>query len=981
MVMKASVLIVEDEHITALAIQRNLEKLGYSIQGVEDRGEAAIAVVKEKQPDLVLMDILLKGELDGIETAEEIHSFSNVPIIYMTAWSDDHTIHRAKLTEPFSYLVKPLRERELEIAIEIALFKHKMEEELRHSEEKFRTLVEGIPDIVYRIDEEGNFIYLSDNIRELGYEPEELIGQHFSMLIHPDDVKEVSRASVIPKYQGKQTGPEETPKLFDERRSGERSTTDLRIRIMGKGPAGQGETIIPTRINSFGIHRRKNPYGEVIHHETMGIMKTRRSSIPQKQNKKGPAALEEEPENLLPENLLEETGLSKHTSEDVIFKIDDKGLFTYVSEGIRCFGYDPEDLLGRHFSCIVHAEDLKTIRREEVLSSYAGKETGDENAPKLFDERRTGERATHGLELRIQAKTGQRADAEAAEQTVGEDLLWGEVSAAGSYDSSVVRRDKSFLGSIGVIRDVTERKRSEDEVKRIAREWQTTFDSLGDIILIQDKDYSILRVNRAFENTFHITESEVIGKKCYEIVHGLDHPPPHCVHNEKQVDGGTKSTEFFEPNINAYVETTIAPIQSTETGEDAEELESENHEGYVHVIKDITERKRNELEIQKAKQRAEEANKAKTRFLAQMSHDLRTPLNAVMGFTQLLKDAEEDLEKKKMLGHIQQSGTVLLGLMTDLIDLTRLEFGKITLRKEVFSITELVDNLATQFRLEAKKKDLAFVLDTESLAPGPLIGDPLRLEQIFMNLLNNAVKFTEEGTIELRVSSEESEEGEKRLISASIRDTGRGIPQSEMETIFYEYTQGKEGNSKGGTGLGLNIVRQLVHLMGGKIDVKSSEGQGSEFTISIPFDRADEKVPEAPKTSQEALSQEETLRVLVAEDDRINQLLITKVLEKTGWEPTVVENGEKAVASFQAAEWDLILMDINMPVMDGLEAIRQIRSIEKEKGSSRVPIISLTANALAEDRQICIDAGADDYITKPLNIEALKEMIASLRKT
>lgn len=855
--MNKTVLIVEDDPVTAYNVKRNIEKLGFTVAGVVETGEEAVTIVQKKQPDIVLMDIMLKGDMDGIEASEEIHSYCSVPIIYMTVQKDDHTIHRAKVTEPYSYLIKPILGRQLEIAIEMALFRHRAEEELKRSEEKFRTLVEGIPDIVYRIDKDGNFIYISDTIRKLGYEPEELLGRHFSVLIHPEDLKEVSREVVLPQYRGKSTGEGAAPKLFDERRSGERASYNLDIRIIAKETEGSQIKVIPSKVHSFGLSRRPTPYSESIHHETLGVIKAGRPGDDECDKREGDTSRElpaerQEKSHSLPLSIREEVqraGIELNAHEEILFKTDPDGVFTYVSPSVTLFGWKPEQLIGRHFSTIIHTSEVKNVERDMVLPPLSGKATGEERAPKLFDERRTGHRKTEGLRIRVVP------DGSDALSSNREFSLWGEVSSAGSYDRSVVRRDKRFTGSIGVIRDITARKQAEEEIK-------------------------------------------------------------------------------------------------------------------------------------KAKEAAERANRAKTRFLAQMSHDLRTPLNAIMGFTQLLKDTEDDPEKRHMLELIYGSGMTLFNLMKDLLDMTRLEFGKIELRNTAFSPKSILDALASIIRLEAKEKGLAFSCFIPASLPRTLKGDPVRFEQILMNLLNNAVKFTQEGTITLHVSFEkqQSDSGNGGVVmNATVSDTGVGIKETELETIFEEYRQGSGGVKKDGVGLGLSIVKQLVDLLNGTITVQSTYGKGSTFRVSVPFEGVteEENRDRGQRSSSDpgcsaVSSESKTLRILAAEDDRINRHLLQKILKSRHWELVLVENGEEVLSKFGKEEWDLIILDLFMPGKNGMEVTKRIREEEASKGLSRTPIIILTAHAIEEDLRQFIDAGVDDYLTKPLDIGVLKEKIRKL---
>ena len=565
------------------------------------------------------------------------------------------------------------------------------------------------------------------------------------------------------------------------------------------------------------------------------------------------------------------------------------------------------------------------------------------------------------------------------------------------------RGKKCFLESFV---DITARKLAEDKVRQAKEDWELTFDAVPDLICLIDANHTITRVNRAMADLLGIKPEEAVGRKCYTCIHGTDQPPAFCPHIQLLGDGREHQAEIKEENLGQWLQVTVSPLRDKEG----------NVIGAVHVARDITKRKEAEEALRQSKSdletaynqlqnsfqleseltiQAQAANAAKSQFVANISHEIRTPLNGIIGICELLLETKMTGEQMEYAQIINSSAAALLNVITSTLDFSKIDAGKIELEYIDFNLSTMLENIISVMGVDAARKKLGLVNIIKPDVPLNLKGDPGRLRQIFFNLIGNAIKFTSEGNITLTTTVDE-DNAEKTVLRFSVSDTGIGIPADKIELLFKAFIQVDASMSRkfGGTGLGLAISKGLVERMGGTIGVKSSPDQGSTFWFIIPFLKRGTNVSPSPPAADSGnlfgktvpgteqkhtlYPSGKTLHILVAEDNIANQMVILGILKKLGHAADTVANGREAIKALETIPYDLVLMDIQMPEMDGMEASSIIRDPESPVRDHAVPILALTAHTTPEDRAKCLAAGMNGYITKPVNIKAVANVIASL---
>ena len=408
-----------------------------------------------------------------------------------------------------------------------------------------------------------------------------------------------------------------------------------------------------------------------------------------------------------------------------------------------------------------------------------------------------------------------------------------------------------------------------------------------------------------------------------------------------------------------------------------------NLKKFIGTLQDITESKLKECELSKARELAEKSIKVRETFLANMSHEIRTPMNAILGFIDLLYDTAPNMEQKEFLDAIHFSGKNLLVVINDILDLSKIQSGNMCLEKCDFDLRELVTSVLGMLSAKAANKKIELLSQIGPDIPVLINGDPVRLNQVLTNLISNAIKFTQKGNVTLTVDCSFSGDQDV-LIDFDVTDTGVGIPEDKRSLIFDAFVQGSDDTTRkyGGTGLGLSIVKNLIELQDGKISVSSQVDIGSTFKVQLPFNRANAaSVAQSAQTlpPNKGVEKLRGIEVLVVEDNNVNQLLVRKVLEKAACKIDFASTGKEALLCLRSKRYDVILMDIQMPEMDGYEATAEIRQ-NLTLPFSETPIIAMTANAFGSDVTRCISAGMNDYISKPFKANDLYAKIGKYVK-
>ncbi len=500
---------------------------------------------------------------------------------------------------------------------------------------------------------------------------------------------------------------------------------------------------------------------------------------------------------------------------------------------------------------------------------------------------------------------------------------------------------------------------------------QNIVDTVREPLLILDATLRVRSANRAFYQTFHVSAAETEGQLIYELGNGQWDIPDLRTLLEDIVPTSSVFDDF-------ELEHTFPAIGRRVMLLNARKLQAGHHgELLVLAMEDVTERRRSEEEVVKAKDAAEAANRAKSAFLANMSHEIRTPMNAILGFSQLLlRDQNLDARQNQYLETINRSGEHLLALINDILEMSKIEAGRTTLNLTAFDLPALLDDLEKMFRVRTDGKKLAFLVELIGDVPRYIVTDINKLRQVFINVLGNAVKFTDHGAIGVRVEADRTDLA-RPCLRVAVEDTGPGIAPDEQGKLFRHFEQTKSGQQTGtGTGLGLAISREFVRLMGGDITVTSAAGVGSTFTIHLPLVESDASAVEPthkPRQVAGLAPGQPAWRILIVDDVEANRELLVQILEPVGFAVRTATNGLQAVTEFEHWRPALILMDLRMPVMDGYEAIRQIRA---SSHVGAVKIIAVTASVIEEKRADVLAGGADDFMGKPFHAVELFGKIA-----
>lgn len=615
------------------------------------------------------------------------------------------------------------------------------------------------------------------------------------------------------------------------------------------------------------------------------------------------------------------------------------------------------DIKGRIFAWNPHVEKVLHFTKEDLFNMPAKDLYPKKAWSRINSKLKANSDAVSNIETKIYQADGSILDV--------------EISISVLRDSN-----NKAVGSIGIIRDITRQKDVERKIKESENKIRIILDNSAAAIMLTDENERIISWNKYTEHLLGMNRKDLYCK-------------PVSFLYPKEEWQKIRSENIRKTGSKHHLETKVIAKSGVRIDIDLSinVLKDTNNDivGSVGIMQDITEQKKVQEILLQAKQAAEQANNAKSMFLANMSHEVRTPMNTILGMIDLTVETSLTDEQKDNLLVAKDAANSLLSLLNDILDLSRVEAGKITLEEIEFNLHNILKNVIKGLDVISKGKNVNLVLEIDEGVPDVLVGDPVRLRQVLINLINNAIKFTHKGHVLTRVKVDSTTKNRVMLLF-SVIDEGIGIPKKRHKQIFETFTQADDSTTRrfGGTGLGLAISKKLVELMGGRIWVESEEAKGSEFNFTCDLQvvkgaRVKEFNKQAssvtPLNTEEMLQELTGLKILLAEDNLVNQKITVRMLEKWGMKIDVVDNGKTALSMLEKNNYDLILMDANMPVLDGLETTKIIRANEKKTGTY-IPIIALTARAMQEDKKEFIDMGMDGYVTKPIDQKGLINEIA-----
>ena len=527
---------------------------------------------------------------------------------------------------------------------------------------------------------------------------------------------------------------------------------------------------------------------------------------------------------------------------------------------------------------------------------------------------------------------------------------------------------------MAIARDITEKKTTEEALQKSEHLYRLLADNVHDVIWTTDDKLAPRHVSPSFSHLTGFPQEEAISLIHRDIIGSSPFTNDHfrlliqskdkSLHWESEIR--TANGEVI------WVESIVSPLPES----------SSNFTGIIGVTRDISSRKKIMMELEAAKEQAFAANMAKSEFLANMSHEVRTPMNGVLGMLQLMTMTSLDDEQLEYVQTAMASGESLLTIINDILDYSKIEAGKLQITPEEFQIREIVKPLIISFKtaINYPKVNLLCTIDPE--VPTILVADHVRIRQILYNLVGNAIKFTEQGEIHIGIRTLEAVEGNRIRLEFTIADTGIGVPDDIGDELFEPFTQIESPRQKKvkGTGLGLSIVKQLVTRMDGTVQLKRNAAQGTTVTFTLVVGKGEiHSAPESAKIPTPILtSPNRRLSTLIVEDEQINQQILQAILTKLGHRSTIAGDGNIALELLKTHQFDIVLMDVQMPELDGIETTKILRNSEEYRHVQDIPIIALTAYAMAGDKDKCLEAGMDSYLAKPVDIKALEKGLKTL---
>ncbi|HYQ18871.1 MAG TPA: PAS domain S-box protein, partial [Polyangiaceae bacterium] len=1011
----AKILIVEDDLIVARDIEQQLSTIGHVVVGVTSRGEDAVQLALNTLPDLVLMDIRLEGEMDGIEAAQRIRDRVRVPVVYLTAYADDQTLHRARITEPFGYILKPFEDSQLRTAIEMALYKHSAEKKLKESERRYAVTLASIGDAVIATDEqaritfmnsvaealtgfsqrEANGLPLSEVFRVISEETGQKAEDPATKVLRLGSVVGLANHTVLRTRDGREIAIDDSgsPIVDDsgaiigvvlvfrdvtQRRLAERAAALLQANTrlelaLRRSNIGVWE-MSPSPADRLGARGRYSNLWEQLGYDEAERFLDIDVSL---------ASVHEEDRSRV-ESAMRSYFSGETPYLDVECRVErDDGSFRWLlARGAT--EYDAQGKAVRFLGSSVDITDRKQAELALLTSERLFRTFVDHalDAFYLHDEHGVildmNRRACETLGYTRDELLGQTPllySVRTPEQ-VAETLSWKTDEEVVTLESRHIRKDgtslpveirlrrflqdgKIFL--VAMVRDTSERIRAEQALRESEERFRGTFDNAGVGIAHCDFDGRYLRVNQKLCDILGYSREELLQTN----VRATIHPSQDLTETLANIAALEKG------DISSY---SVDRRMLSKSGELVWGNVTVSRQTYVSgspthtiaVTQDISERKRLQAELRDAKDAAEGANRAKDEFLANVSHEIRTPMNAILGMTELALDTQLNDNQRQSLKTVKSAAESLMGIIDDLLDFSKIAAGKLQLDVAEFRLRSTVGDILRALATRAHRKGLELVCTIQPDVPDALVGDAGRLRQILINLVGNAIKFTTEGEVVVSVSVE-SGQLEAATLRFAIRDTGIGISKDKQATIFEAFEQEDTSTTRkyGGTGLGLTIASRLVALMGGQITVVSERERGSLFAFTASFGLQAQPFPlgnaEAPVLLR-------NMKVLIVDDNTVNRHILKEWLRGWRMDPTSVGDGLAAMDALWHAvnsgrPYPLVLLDARMPDTDGLTLAAKIRE-RAELSATR--IILLTSGDRPGDLERFRELRVNAHLLKPV---------------
>lgn len=1025
------IMVVDDMPDNLNVLMGILKNSFYRVR-VAGTGRLALKSVREKAPDLILMDIQLP-DLDGFSVCRQLKSdlkFSRIPVIFLSTSENLEDKIRAFAVGGMDYITKPFQAEEVLARVGMQLKMRKLQDELHESEKRYRKVVEDQTEVISRFRADGTFLYVNKvYCRFFGKSREELIGKKWQPVAVTEDLPLI-------ESELKKLSPS-NPAVFIENRVYNGSGDIRWMQFVNRGFFDQNGRL--TEIQSVGrdITERKKMekalkagekrFRTLTEHIPDGIARLNQNLKFLYINPCGADIIGALPDKIIGKKLPDlnlstdtvsiwrhhmnrvlQTGQintmefdlpiseSRHYFHSVIVpeKTDDDRItsilmitrdittyqplresnqrlrqaqrlarlgnwdwfpaedqFMWSPEVYEILGVKPDqiELNANNFEKIIHPDDRSRVRRSR------------QNAVKLLSD--------IDIEYRIMDNNNIRYIHEMG-KVLGDD-------------------QKKVVKVIGTLQDITDRKQVQREIQEQRDLMETVFESSPNILMLVNEKGRVEKINRA--------GADFSGRPVEKLTDLLGGEVFQCVNSFKK-GGCGRNDECRTCPVRSRVEKTFSDDQPVFNEEGSLKVLRRNQEITIDflistskvivkdkdcvlvTITDISPLKKAEEELRRAKETADAANKAKSRFLATMSHEIRTPMNPIINMTRLLLKTDLTETQRKYSETVMVSSEFLLSLINDILDFSKIESGRLELDMRGFDPDRIVNDVLRIMEIKAEQKGLEMSASTNLENKILLYGDPDRLRQILLNFVNNAVKFTDQGKITIRLLVNRTEQKKKNL-RFEIEDTGVGIQPDRVPELFKPFIQADSSTSRkyGGTGLGLAISKQLAECMGGNVGASSIPGKGSVFWFEAVFDDAEhidadvstadffesDKIPSNPKN----------IRVLVADDNVFNQVVAQEMLHASGFSADVVSNGMEAIESLKKKRYDLVLMDMEMPGMDGVQATRIIRDRSSGVTDPDIVIIAMTANVTKQDRKNCFEAGMNDYMPKPIAADELPRII------